>query len=149
MIIALDSSVLIASLAEKERHHAACEDLLFDHDCRIFIHALAETFNTLTGSRLGYRFSAPDAAALLKESVKPRAGMEVLTADDILDAMQQAEARGVRGGAIYDHLHLVAARKAGAERFYTLNTKDFIALHCPGDPEIWHPATTHALSARS
>jgi len=41
--------------------------------------------------------------------------------------------------AIYDYLHLVAARKAKAARFYTLNVTNFTAIHRPGDPEIEHP----------
>jgi len=40
---------------------------------------------------------------------------------------------------IYDHLHLVAARNAGAARLYTLNESDFQALRRSGDPEIVHP----------
>jgi len=47
--------------------------------------------------------------------------------------------RGVRGGAIYDYLHLVAARKSGAKKFYTLNLSDFLSFHRPGDPEILAP----------
>lgn len=139
MIVALDSSVLVASLAERERCHAACENLLFEQDCRIYTHALAETFNALTGSRLGYRFPASDVAALLKESVLSKVTVSILNEDDTLAAMQQAESRGVRGGAIYDFLHLVAARKAGAARFYTLNMGDFTNIWRPGDPEIRHP----------
>jgi hypothetical protein len=45
----------------------------------------------------------------------------------------------VRGGGIYDYLHLVAARKAKAARIYTLNLSNFRAIYRPGDPEIVHP----------
>ena len=51
----------------------------------------------------------------------------------------QAQGRGVRGGGIYDYLHLVAARKAKARRMYTLNLSNFRAWHRTGDPEIVHP----------
>jgi hypothetical protein len=47
--------------------------------------------------------------------------------------------RGVSGRAIYVYLHLIAARKAGAKRFYTLNLNDFLSFHRPGDPEILSP----------
>ncbi|MCX6880214.1 MAG: hypothetical protein NTW21_41385 [Verrucomicrobia bacterium] len=56
-----------------------------------------------------------------------------------LDSYAEAPDRGVRGGAIYDYLHLVAARKGGATRLYTLNVTDFQAFQRPGDPEIVHP----------
>jgi hypothetical protein len=53
--------------------------------------------------------------------------------------MRETEARGVRGGAVFDYLHLAAARKAKAARFYTLNVSHFRSFHRPGDPEIVHP----------
>jgi len=62
-----------------------------------------------------------------------------LSETELLDAYAESESRGVRGGAIYDFLHLVAARKAGADRMETLNTTDFQAFWCPGDPAIAHP----------
>ena len=55
-------------------------------------------------------------------------------------ALNECEARGVRGGAVYDWLHLAAARKAGAEVLYTLDTRDFQALAQPGDPVIAAPS---------
>ncbi len=36
-------------------------------------------------------------------------------------------------------MHLVAARKAKAERFHTLNLSNFLSFHRPGDPEIVCP----------
>lgn len=54
-------------------------------------------------------------------------------------ALQECEARGVRGGAIYDFLHLIAARKAGTEALVTLDLRDFQALARPGDPRIEAP----------
>lgn len=139
MIVAVDSSVLVASLAMREPYHVECENVLFDHACHIYVHALAETFNTLTGNRLGYRFPASDTTALLKESVQSQAKVILLTEEDVLIAMQQAESRGVRGGAVYDYLHLIAVHKIGAERLYTLNTNDFKGIWRAGDPQIFHP----------
>jgi predicted nucleic acid-binding protein len=45
----------------------------------------------------------------------------------------------VRGAAIYDWLHLAAARKAGADVFVTLDLRDFQSLARPGDPRIELP----------
>jgi hypothetical protein len=53
--------------------------------------------------------------------------------------MREAESRGVRGGAIFDYLHLVAARKAKVQKLYTLNVSNFVAFHRAGDPEILSP----------
>lgn len=90
-------------------------------------HALTETFSTLTGGALGMRLPATTAAAILRDNLAPR--MEII----------HLTRRGIRGGAIYDYLHLAAARKAGAARLYTLNLSDFLAFHRSGDPEIVHP----------
>ncbi len=57
----------------------------------------------------------------------------------MLRAMPEAELRGVRGGAIFDYLHLVATRKAKAGRLYTLNVAHFHAFYRPSDPVVLHP----------
>ena len=54
-------------------------------------------------------------------------------------ALTACESRGVLGGAIYDWLHLPAARKAGAEVFFTLDLRDFQSLARPGDPLVEVP----------
>ena len=57
----------------------------------------------------------------------------------MLAALAECESRGVRGGAIYDGLHLAAARKAGAEIFFKLDLRDFRSLARPGYPRIEKP----------
>jgi predicted nucleic acid-binding protein len=136
---ALDSSVLISALCADDPDHAACRKILLSGRPTIFDHAYSETFSTLTGGRLGFRIPASDAANLLRQQISPRLGSASLCNADLLSAFEEAEARGVRGGAIHDYLHLVAARKAGAKRFYTLNLSDFLSFHRPGDPEILAP----------
>ena len=135
----LDSTILVAALVEAEQHHAACDALLDGTDVRIYAHALTETFNTITGGRSGYRLSPADATRFLDDSVLPNVDVVTLTPREMLAAMRESQSRGVRGAAIFDFLHLVAAKKAGAKRLYTLNLRHFQAFHRPGDPEIIHP----------
>ena len=59
-----------------------------------------------------------------------------LSGNEVMAALATAEARGVRGGVVYDLLHLMAARKAGVARLLTLDTRDFQALVQPGDPRV-------------
>lgn len=139
MTTALDSTILVAALAEAEPHHAACDALLDGTDVRIYTHALTETFNTISGGRSGCRLSAADATRFLDDSILPHVEVVTLTAREMLAAMRESQSRGVRGAAIFDFLHLVAAKKAGAARLYTLNLRHFQAFHRPGDPEIIHP----------
>lgn len=139
MIRFLDSSVLVAALIEGQEDHTECDKLLAARDAHVRIHAFAETYSTLTGGRLGHRLTPDLAAQAIEESIVPSVSAIELTPREILAALREAGSRGVRGGAIYDYLHLAAARKCNADRLYTLNIRHFQAFHRAGDPEIVHP----------
>lgn len=136
---ALDSSIIVAALDGEDPDHAACRRLLLSAKFSIRAHAFAETFATLTGGRLAIRVPATEAATLLRKWVAPRLVVTPLDEDDLFRAFDESSSRGVRGGAIYDYLHLAAARKARAPVLYTLNISDFRSFHRPGDPQIVHP----------
>jgi len=138
-MIALDSTVLIAALIGTAQHHLVCRKLLISGKHSVHAHSLTETFSTLTGGRLGFRISPGDASSLLCDQLAPRLKSITLTEKALLSAYAAAESRGIRGSAIYDYLHLAAARKAGALKMFTLNISDFQSFHRPGDPEIIHP----------
>lgn len=140
MIASLDSSVLIAALVESENHHEECDVLLDLPDINALGHAFVETFTYLTGGRLLPRMQGDEVVELFSISLLPTVSPIILTFEETLAAMKDARSRGIRGGAIYDYLHLAAARKIHAERLYTLNVSDFRAFWRVGDPEIVHPA---------
>lgn len=135
----VDTSVVVASLDPDEPRHAACDRLLAAGGHWMYVHGLAETFSILTGGRQGRRLRPSAAADLIAESVLPYVRTVSLSGKEVMAALAGAEARGARGGAAYDLLHLVAARKAGATRLLTLDTRDFQALARPGDPLIESP----------
>lgn len=139
MTVLLDSSVLIAALAPDEARHSECLALLKQGRNVVYAHAILETFSTLTGGRLGIRADAELAAQLLNETILPRVRVIELSTAELFAALQQAKRRGVRGGAVYDFMHLVAARKAGVEIIYTVNVRDFQHLSGEGDPEVRCP----------
>jgi predicted nucleic acid-binding protein len=103
--------VVLASLLEAEPHHEAC------------------------GAQ-GLRVGADLAQQLLRESVLPYVKTVTLAERDVMAALAQAQSRVVRGAAVYDYLHLVAAQKSGAEALVTLDLKHFSALVREGDPRI-------------
>ena len=76
---------------------------------------------------------------MIETEILPVVKVSSLTMVEGLRALKRAESRGVRGGAVYDYLHLVAARKAKAEELVTLNLRHFQAFWRPGDPVIRHP----------
>jgi predicted nucleic acid-binding protein len=135
----LDTSVNSASPDPDETHHAVCDRIVSAGGNKAYVHALAETFSILTGGRHGRRLSASTAARLVEQSILPYVQMQTLTGKDMMAALAQCESRGVRGGAIYDWLHLAAARKAGAEVLLTLDLRDLRSLARPGDPRIEMP----------
>lgn len=138
-MIFLDTSILLAAVLEDEGEHEACLRLMRRKQLAVWTHALAETFSTLTGGRLGLRVSPALAADLIENSLLPRLQTIELSAQEYLAAIREAESAGVRGGALYDFLHLVAARRAGASHIYTLNHRHFSALARGGDPRIETP----------
>lgn len=135
----LDSSVVLASMHEAEPHHEACSALLLQGGHALYVHALAEVFSTLTGGAQGLRVGSDLARRLLRESVLPYVKTVTLAERDVMAALAQAQSRGVRGGAVYDYLHLVAARKCGAEALVTLDFRHFAALVREGDPRVEGP----------
>ena len=139
MNVHFDSSVLVAAVVDSDAHHEACLNLLRKGGASVFVHTFAETFNTMTGGKLISRVPPSVASEVLAVSVLPRVRPITLSAAETIAAFRETEKRGVRGGAIYDYLHLVAARKAKAQRLYTLDFDNFQSFHRPGDPEIVHP----------
>jgi predicted nucleic acid-binding protein len=134
-----DSSVLIAALLSSEDHHEACAAMLNGADTilvQVQVHALNETFATLTVGSLGFQVDADLTARVIRERIVACANFIVLNSEDVTDALAEARAHGVRGGAVYDYMHLVAARKGEADVLYTVNLADFQALRREGDPEI-------------
>ena len=135
----IDTSVLVAAMIGTEDFHEPCRALVAEGESHIYAHGMAEAFSTLTGGRKAFRLGAEVASELLSEHFAPRLTITSLSPTEVLRAMRDAESRGVRGGAVFDYLHLVAARKAKAAKFYTLNISNFRSFHRAGDPEIVHP----------
>jgi predicted nucleic acid-binding protein len=136
---AVDSSILVAALVDSEPDHDACTRLLDRGGLSVYAHGLSEVFSSLTGGRSGYRLPAREVAEIIESELLPYVEPATLSVREMLAVMRDSRSRGVRGGAIYDYLHLVAARKVRAPVRYTLNISDFRAFHRPGDPEIVHP----------
>lgn len=89
-------------------------------------HTLAETFSTLSGNPK-FRASANEAAAAIKGLVQHLEFVDVPAAE-IIEALDEAQARGVRGGRVHDYIHALAAKKSGAHTLLTLDRNDFESL---------------------
>jgi len=88
-------------------------------------HALAETFATLTSGRLDIQLSPNDALRMIEANICGRLEVIDLTLADYRQAMRNSQGAGARGGAIFDMLHLQAARRCKATHILTINVRHF------------------------
>ena len=113
-------------MVEEEEHHAVALTALADSsEGFTSTHALAETFATLTSGRLEIQLTPNEAVRVIDTNVTERLRILELTLADYRQAMQRSHAAGARGGAIFDMLHLEAARRGRASRILTINVRHF------------------------
>jgi predicted nucleic acid-binding protein len=117
-----DASALVDAL-----HDSRVEQKALELDQWTRPHAITETFSTLTGGRLGFRYLADDAVLLIREITRNMNFVD-LNAAEMLAALDQAQRCGVRGGRVHDFLHARAAHKAGVQELLTDNLQDFAGL---------------------
>lgn len=125
--------------------HASCSAAWEANAKRvIYCHGLLETFSQLTGGRLGKPVAPDVAAKCLRLNMQPGTVQIVeLDSKEVLEHLGDARRLGIRGGAVYDYMHICAARKAGADRIFTLNIRHFHAIAPDLANQIRHPADIH------
>ena len=91
------------------------------------LHSVAEVYATMTALPVK-EVIPPDQALLFVEEVRARFTLVALSDDEYFSTIEQAAARGMVSGRIYDALLLRCAAKVKAETIYTWNFKHFRAL---------------------
>lgn len=139
-LIAIDTNVIVAALAEAHEHHAPSLALFSAPGCTLVVaaHCYAEAFSTLTrqGDYAPFRWPAQEAWAAL-ESVAAISRLVGLSPAQGFAAVREFAAAGLIGARLYDHLIACAAVAAGADMLVTWNIGHFrslnpaIALHTP------------------
>jgi len=113
-------------MVEEEEHHgAALKALAGSADGFTSTHAIAETFATLTSGRLEVQLTPAEAAQVIDANIIQRLQVVELGLSDYQQAMRHSQTVGARGGAIFDMLHLQAARRGAAKRIFTINVRHF------------------------
>jgi predicted nucleic acid-binding protein len=113
-------------MVEQEEHHsAALKALAGSVDGFTSTHAIAETFATLTSGRLEVQLTPAEAAQVIDANIIQRLRVLDLGLSDYQQAMRNSQTVGARGGAIFDMLHLQAARRGSAKRILTVNVRHF------------------------
>ncbi len=124
-----DTSALIAAMVQEEEHHsAALKALAGAADGFTSTHAIAETFATLTSGRLQVQLTPAEAAQVIDANVIQRLRVVDIGLSDYQQAIRNSQTVGARGGAIFDMLHLQAARRGSANRILTINVRHFQAF---------------------
>ncbi len=134
-----DSSVLVAAISEDDPDHESAGAAWDNAERRVlYAHGILESFATLTGKRHPASLSPNDANAVISDYVGV-ANIFQFTAKQLLALLAGTHRLGVRGGAVYDDMHLCAARQCGADRIFTLNKRHFVAIAPDLADHILHP----------
>ena len=94
----------------------------------ISTHGLAEFYAVITRIPVDPRVHPVEAGRLIDEDILRYFELIALSGSDYKSVVRSTASAGLSGGVIYDALHLHAAQKAGCDRVYTHNVKDFRAL---------------------
>jgi predicted nucleic acid-binding protein len=122
-----DTSVLLPAFMEDHEHHAASLEALLAVDRRrgcCAAHSLAEVYASFTRLPGKHRLSGKTAVLIVRE-IRDRLSVVSLDADEYYTLINEASAKGILGGTIYDALLAHCALKAKADTIYTWNLRHF------------------------
>ncbi|MEO8662781.1 MAG: PIN domain-containing protein [Bryobacteraceae bacterium] len=133
MKVYVDTNILVAASVQDHPHHAPSFELVRRikagtlRGC-ISSHGLAEFYSVLTRAPFSPRVHPAEAGRFLEENIVPYFELVTLSATDYKAVLTASAKAGLIGGVVYDALHLRSAEKAGCDRIYTFNVKDFRTL---------------------
>lgn len=150
-VVAFDTSVLVAAVIESHPLHArsriwlhaVAKGTLKGLLCR---HALAEIWSVLTRLPVTPALSSQEALSIVERLLENGLTPIDLTHRSYDLALHRCADAGVRSGAIFDALHLVAAETAGAGLMLTFNIKDFRRVAKEVSPPILAPPDPPGLT---
>lgn len=129
----VDTSVLVAGMAESHAHHDVALPWL-EHfssgkkaGC-VSNHAVAEFCSTMTHLRYEFCVSASECSDLIEEGILKIYETVHLSSSHYRAAVLRLSQNHGRNGQIYDCLHIEAALAAKCDTLVTLNFRDFSRL---------------------
>ena len=133
MKIYLDTNVLVAASIQEHQHHLQSFDLVKAvkegaYEGCISTHGLAEFYSVLTRAPFTPRVHPAEVGRILDDNILPYFELISLSAGDYKAVLRSSTNAGLIGGVVFDALHLHSAQKAGCDRIYTFNVKDFRSL---------------------
>jgi len=131
MIIALDTSVVIAGLLSWHEHHSEALSAIqrsLTETVVLPAPTLVESYAVMTRLPAPHRLGPGDAYATLEGSFRKETLVVGLTKDEPWDLLKDLSGDLFSGGITYDAQILACARKAGADSLLTLNRRHFERL---------------------
>jgi predicted nucleic acid-binding protein len=146
VLVAIDTSVLVAAMVAAHESHEPAKQWLDavnrrELDALVSTHALAELYAVLTRIRGGL---SPEEAQLTVGNLPNRMRVVPLTSGAYMRAVERCSARGLKSGAVFDALHLIAAERARADALLTFNPDDFTRLAQGERPRVVVPSAPPA-----
>jgi predicted nucleic acid-binding protein len=131
-----DTSVLVSAAVRRHPHNAPALAVLEElvsrkHRGCISAHSLTEVYSVLTRTPFKPPLYPSEAWQIIEEMILPYMELLTLTSKEYREVVRHCAASGWAGGRIHDAVHLRCAQKAGCDRIYTFNVKDFRALAPP------------------
>lgn len=125
MLIAFDTSVLVAGALEDHPFHARAwiwHQTIHRGEAQGMVcgHALAEMYSVLTKLPNGL---SPAEALVVVGTIGSQVSVVGPTTLTYVAAIERCSSRSLKSGAVYDALHLVEAERAGADLLLTFNPK--------------------------
>lgn len=133
MVVFFDTSVLVASASDAHPHFAqasaAVARVAAGKDKGFMSqHSIAEMYAALTRMPVIPRIHPLEAASIIRENILQNLTVVEIDKEDYLAAVEMVSQSGWPGAKIYDALLLRSAEKCPAQRIYTFNVKDFLAM---------------------
>ena len=133
MRLYFDTSVLVSLAVAHHPHHdlafAAFKKVVKDgNEGFVSAHGLAETFTALTRLPITPMVHPTEAYRFVSETIVGHCEVVSLTDKEYLSTLAAAAKAGLRGGVVYDALHLRCAEKKECDRIYTFNISDFVRI---------------------
>lgn len=126
----VDTNILVAASVQAHQHHAQSFELVSKITKGtlkgyISAHGLAEFYSVLTRAPFTPRVHPAEAGRFLEDNILPHFELVTLSQDDYKKVLMNCAKTGLVGGVVYDALHIHCARKAGCDRIFTFNVRDF------------------------
>lgn len=100
---------------------------------------LAELYSSLTTIPVIPKLRPDQVNYLLEESILYNFEIYEFTKEDYMTVLKESALYAIKGGMIYDALHIHAARKVKAKTLLTLNLKHFLSIWPEGKKVIKSP----------